>query len=137
MPKKRNPVVSSSAAKRVRATTAARNSDAKLVNKPDHYAKREKNVECIQVAENMNFCTGNALKYAWRAGHKVNADMKTDLQKSIWYLKRAKKNHTGPAYTMGTVFRIQDDWLYDVATSITSARFDDAIKLVQKELRKC
>lgn len=137
MPKKRNPVVSKTPAKRVRAGTKSKSSNSKLVNKPDHYAKREPDVECIDIVENMNFCSGNALKYAFRAGHKVDADMKTDLQKSIWYLKRAEKLGVGPAFTYGNVFKIRDAWLYDVATSITSARFDDAIKLVQKELRKC
>lgn len=36
----------------------------------------------------MNFCIGNAIKYLWRAGLKVETDYLQDLQKAAWYLER-------------------------------------------------
>ena len=56
------------------------------VNHPEHYTNHPSGVECIQVAEHMNFCLGNAIKYIWRAGEKGNYI--NDLQKAIFYLNR-------------------------------------------------
>lgn len=56
------------------------------VNNPKHYNSHPSGVECIQVAEHMNFCLGNAVKYIWRADLKDDA--LEDLEKAIWYLKR-------------------------------------------------
>lgn len=57
-----------------------------LVNHPPHYTSHPSGIECIQIAEHMNFCLGNALKYIWRAGLKGNE--LEDLEKAIWYLDR-------------------------------------------------
>ena len=57
------------------------------VNHPDHY-NRIAGVECITVVEHMNFNTGNAVKYIWRAGLKPGADTVTDLRKAAWYIER-------------------------------------------------
>jgi len=56
------------------------------VNHPPHYTSHPSGVECIQVAEHMNFCRGNAVKYIWRAGEK--GDEIEDLKKARWYLDR-------------------------------------------------
>jgi len=56
------------------------------VNNPAHYTEHPSGVECIQIAEHMNFCLGNALKYIWRADLKGNAI--EDLEKARWYLNR-------------------------------------------------
>lgn len=56
------------------------------VNNPKHYTDHKSGVECIQIAEHMNFCLGNALKYIWRADLKGNAI--EDLEKARWYLNR-------------------------------------------------
>lgn len=56
------------------------------VNHPRHYMMHPSGIECIQVAEHMNFCLGNALKYIWRAGEKGNRLQ--DLKKARWYLDR-------------------------------------------------
>lgn len=56
------------------------------VNHPIHYNSHPSGVECIQVAEHMGFCLGNAVKYIWRADNKGNAV--EDLRKAIWYLQR-------------------------------------------------
>ncbi len=56
------------------------------VNRPDHYTSHQSGIECIQVTEHMNFNTGNAVKYLWRAGQK--GDALTDLKKAAWYVNR-------------------------------------------------
>lgn len=56
------------------------------VNSPSHYRSHPSGVECIQIAEHMNFNRGNALKYLWRAGEKQNEI--EDLKKARWYLDR-------------------------------------------------
>ena len=56
------------------------------VNHPPHYTGHPSGVECIRVAEHFNFCTGNAIKYLWRAGQK--GDAVQDLRKAVWYIER-------------------------------------------------
>ncbi len=56
------------------------------VNHPKHYTSSKSGVECIAVAEHMNFCLGNAIKYIWRAGQK--GELLEDLKKARWYLDR-------------------------------------------------
>lgn len=57
-----------------------------VVNHPAHYTDHPSGVECIAVAEHMNFCLGNVIKYVWRAGSKGN--QLEDLRKAAWYLAR-------------------------------------------------
>lgn len=70
-----------------------------VINHPAHYTSHPSGVECIQIAEHMGFCLGNALKYIWRAGMK--GDAREDLRKAVWYLEReiARRSQTdrGPA----------------------------------------
>jgi hypothetical protein len=62
------------------------------VNHPSHYTSSParcacgRTIECIDVAEHMGFCLGNAVKYIWRAGLK--SDALTDLRKARWYIDR-------------------------------------------------
>lgn len=56
------------------------------VNHPSHYTNNASGVECIDVAEHMNFNRGNALKYIWWAGSKGSEI--EDLQKAAWYINR-------------------------------------------------
>ena len=65
------------------------NNDA--VNSPKHYTSHPSGVECIEIAEHMGFCLGNALKYIWRAGLKAD-DAVQDLEKARWYLDREIAN---------------------------------------------
>ena len=58
------------------------------VNHPKHYNAHKSGVECIDVAECLNFNLGNAFKYVFRAGNKNDAI--EDLEKAKWYLKREK-----------------------------------------------
>lgn len=64
------------------------------VNHPTHYTSHPSGIECIQVTEHYNFNVGNAIKYCWRNGLKVeegkdavDASIK-DLKKAVWYLER-------------------------------------------------
>lgn len=56
------------------------------INHPTHYTKHASGIECIDIAEQMNFNLGNVVKYIWRADLKVNA--LEDLKKAQWYLDR-------------------------------------------------
>lgn len=64
------------------------------VARPKHYNDHPSGVECIEIVEHMTFCTGNAVKYVWRAGLKLQGDEMTDearvrdLEKARWYLDR-------------------------------------------------
>lgn len=51
-----------------------------------HYYQSTRDIECIDVVENLSFCRGNAIKYLWRAGSKD--DELQDLYKAKWYVER-------------------------------------------------
>lgn len=56
-----------------------------VVNNPKHYNSHPSGVECIQIAEHMNFNLGNAMKYIWRNEEKNGLE---DLRKAVWYIQR-------------------------------------------------
>ena len=56
------------------------------VNHPRHCTGHPSGIECIEIAEHLNFCVGNAIKYLWRAGLK--GDAVEDLRKAAWYVQR-------------------------------------------------
>ena len=62
------------------------------VNHPNHYNKGK--FEVIDVIEDwhLGFNLGNAIKYIGRCEHKEN--MKQDLEKALWYIKRELENIT-------------------------------------------
>ena len=66
------------------------------VNSPRHYTSSPSGVECITVAEHLNFCIGNAMKYLWRADLKNGLE---DLKKARWYVDReiARREKLEPA----------------------------------------
>lgn len=55
------------------------------VDHPRHYNAHPSGVECITIAEHMNFNLGNAMKYLWRSDHKNGLE---DLKKARWYIDR-------------------------------------------------
>ena len=56
-----------------------------LVNHPPHYTQYE-GFEVIDITKQMDFLTGNALKYILRAPFKGTT--KQDYEKAIWYLNK-------------------------------------------------
>lgn len=67
------------------------------VNNPYHYKAHPSGVECITVTEWYNFNVGNAIKYLWRNGLKMEEGMAPidkqiqDLEKAAWYCNREIK----------------------------------------------
>lgn len=61
-----------------------------MINHPPHYTSCPSGIECIEIAELLPFCLGNAYKYLHRAGLK--GDTLTDLKKARFYIKRAWLN---------------------------------------------
>lgn len=59
-----------------------------MVNRPPHYTQHPSGIECIEIAEHLNFCVGNAMKYLWRADLKGGTE---DLEKAKWYINRELK----------------------------------------------
>jgi hypothetical protein len=63
------------------------------VNHPKHYTSHPSGIECIEITRHYCFSIGNAIKYLWRAGLKVDAGLTDrqkeieDLNKAIWYIK--------------------------------------------------
>ena len=61
------------------------------VNHPSYY-QDPSGVECITVTRHKDFNIGNAIKYLWRAGLKVEEGLSNkekqieDLQKAIFYI---------------------------------------------------
>lgn len=61
------------------------------VNHPQHYTGFSNGAEVIDIAENLTFNTGNAVKYLARAGRvdgRVKGDVLQDLEKARWYINR-------------------------------------------------
>lgn len=64
-----------------------------MINHPPHYTSCPSGIECIEIAELLPFCLGNAYKYLHRAGLKGStADMVDDLHKMLFYVRRAYLN---------------------------------------------
>lgn len=55
------------------------------VDHPRHYNEHPSGIECITIAEHMNFNLGNAMKYIWRNESKNGIE---DLKKAEWYIRR-------------------------------------------------
>ena len=65
-----------------------------MVNHPNHYGGADNTYEVIKIIEalNLDFHTGNAIKYIIRAGKKDPAKEIEDLKKAAFYLYRKIKN---------------------------------------------
>ena len=77
-----------------------------MVNSPAHYNQTE--LECIDAIKYalgeegfVAYCRGNAIKYNWRAGHKI--DSVEDLNKAAWYCRMAAGDdpRKDPGYSRG------------------------------------
>lgn len=60
---------------------------SEAVHHPSHY-NQYKDVEVIEITEELNFNRGNAVKYVARAGFKNEDTEVQDLEKALWYLER-------------------------------------------------
>ena len=62
-----------------------------MVNSPTHYTSG--GIETIDFieAKELDYCLGNCVKYISRAGKKSEKKLE-DLNKAMWYLKRAISN---------------------------------------------
>lgn len=62
-----------------------------MVNSPSHYTSG--GIETIDFieAKELDYCLGNCVKYISRAGKKSESKLQ-DLNKAMWYLKRAISN---------------------------------------------
>ena len=58
-------------------------------NHPKHYTSHPSGIECIEITRHYCFAIGNAIKYLWRAGLKVEEGL-TNKQKEIEDLEKAK-----------------------------------------------
>lgn len=65
--------------------------DKEMVHHPQHYGGADNPYEAIKVIEawELDFHLGNTIKYISRAGKKGEWKHKEDLEKAMWYLKRA------------------------------------------------
>lgn len=64
------------------------------VRNPKHYTGFSNGSEVIDITENCTFNTGNAIKYAARAGRtdgNVKGNVLEDLNKAKWYIEREIK----------------------------------------------
>lgn len=61
------------------------------ITKPKHYNSHPSGIECIEITQHHDFCTGNAIKYLWRQGLKDGENSVTDLKKAVWYIERKIK----------------------------------------------
>jgi len=64
---------------------------ADMVNHPPHYTGHPSGVECIEVAEHLPFCLGNAFKYLFRRDAKGNP--LENIEKAIWYVNRHNETY--------------------------------------------
>lgn len=62
-----------------------------MVNHPPHYTGHPSGVECIEVAEHLPFCLGNAFKYLFRRDAKGNPV--ENIEKAIWYINRHQETY--------------------------------------------
>lgn len=68
------------------------------VNHPKHYTGFSNGSEVIDITENCTFNTGNAIKYAARAGRtdgNVKGNIVEDLNKVKWYVERETDRISG------------------------------------------
>lgn len=62
---------------------------------PQHYKNHPSKIEAIQITEHLDFCLGNAVKYCFRSGNKVQSDATEDLRKAVWYAERELESVLG------------------------------------------
>lgn len=108
------------------------------VNNPRHYAGKHYGIECIEITENMDFCTGNAFKYVWRCDDKESHC--DDLKKAIWYLNRALKKGWTKIENVDTFSKIllikENDKRGEILWDIYQGFLSHAINAIKKEIEE-
>lgn len=62
------------------------------IDHPKYYNSHPSGIECIKITRHYCFAIGNAIKYLWRAGLKIEEGLSDkqkeveDLKKAIWYI---------------------------------------------------
>lgn len=64
-----------------------------MINHPPHYKLGDR--EVIEITEQLDFLSGNVVKYICREGRKRGADPLADLYKALWYLERKIRLYDG------------------------------------------
>ena len=101
------------------------------IDHPKHYNSHPSHVECIDIAECLNFCLGNALKYIMRAGLKDSATRLVDLEKAKWYIQRNQRNGVHPFTSDNANLKIGAILMHEEPFSIL-ARFMLALMCVRE-----
>mgnify|MGYP003601926256 CR=1 FL=1 len=83
---------------------------------PSHY-QLENGVEVIDLTEQLDFLSGNAIKYIARAGKKPDQPKLQDLTKALWYLTRLIDNEKK---------RLEND----------KSSFEKSIEMIGKEAKR-
>ena len=122
---------------------------AYAVNHPAHYAPifESRPIECIDIAQHLDFCRGNAFKYVWRAGLKGEPEKAIeDCETAKFYMVRVLDPEMNlPAIAMFRVLGIPDEKSstkrikYNVLWKILGIdKFSaiDAINTLEKAFRK-
>lgn len=104
------------------------------VNHPSHYAANKiAGLECIDVTRHFLFSPGNAIKYVWRAGFKLD-DME-DLAKAEFYINDAEDTNPlvgDTARSVATrlesteVLSPREEIVVNVVASLANKRYNDA-----------
>lgn len=110
-----------------------------MINHPPHYYDNGSGVECIDVAEQMPFVLGNALKYIWRYENKNGSE---DLSKARWYLNRGLANGSAShmpvkaRQLLGTVVNHEPPGLRkDLFTHFGLGELHSALRLIDNYLK--
>ena len=103
------------------------------VNHPKHYTDGK--YECIDFIESwgLGFHLGNAVKYITRAGKKDPEKTKEDLEKAIWYVKRARTYDNPHVYYASPVISCCGDPL-GISTEKAEKKIDAYDYICDKQL---
>lgn len=93
---------------------------------PEHY--RRLDPEPIEVIESTGatYRAGQVIKYCARAGHKVGAPAQVDLDKALWYAKRAHADECG-TWSADVYALLDAASQYRVSAPEVSARIVDTL----------
>jgi hypothetical protein len=102
---------------------------------PAHYRNGfpRKPVECIEVAEHLPFCLGNAIKYIWRAGKKPGEDWRDDLDKARWYLERQSRIPKYPGGLNDALKELERVDITGLYAATERVKFEAILKILRNE----